>query len=312
MKQFVSVDDVPNLDALIEIAKACKSNPMSQKGAGKCLGLVFFNPSLRTRLSTQKAAMNLGMQVMVMNVGADGWALEMEDGAVMTGDKAEHIKEAAMVLGTYCDIIGVRSFPKLNSWKEDQSEPVISAMMKYAGVPVVSLESECLHPLQSLADMMTIQNQKLTRPKITLTWAPHPKALPHAVAHSFLQWVKKTDAVVTVTHPKGYELDPHFTDGVNVVYDQDEALKGADLVYAKNWSSLSDYGKVLCQSEEWTINDQKMDLTNNGKLMHCLPIRRNVIATDHVIEARSLIKEQAENRLWAAQAVLSEILNDLP
>ena len=318
MKKFTSVNDVDNVHRLVLEALKEKKHPFANKelGKNKTLGLIFLNPSLRTRLSTQRAAQNLGMDVIVMNLDKEGWCIETKEGVVMDGPAAEHIKEAAAVIGQYCDIIGLRSFPKLQNREEDYAEDVLNKFVKYAGVPVVSLESATLHPLQSLADLITITeiwNSKtyapISRPKVVLTWAPHPKNLPQAVPNSFAEWITKTDYDFVITHPEGYELPEQFTNGAKIVYDQDEAFKGADFIYAKNWSSYREYGKILSQDKSWTITNKKMALTNNGKFMHCLPVRRNVVVADEVLDGpNSLVLQQAKNRIYAAQAVLKNIL----
>lgn len=312
MKNFLSIEDVPNPGRLLKEAFALKESPLSKQalGAGKTLGLIFMNPSLRTRLSTQKAAYNLGMDVIVMNMNQDSWQLEFTDGTVMDGSTAEHVREAAAVISQYCDIIGIRTFAGLEEVTADYQEQVLMKFVAHAQVPVISLESATLHPLQSLADIMTLgENQKSPNPKVVLTWAPHPKALPQAVANSFLQWARQWDCELVLTHPVGYELAEVFTNGVSVVNDQDQALAGADFVYAKNWSSYQSYGQVLSQDKSWTITEEKMALTNQGQFMHCLPVRRNVVVADAVID-QSLVIPQAKNRIFAAQAVLSQILED--
>ena len=312
MQHFTSIKDVLDLSALVKTAAAFKKDSfaMPDLGKQKTLGMLFFNSSLRTRLSTQKAAQNLGMQVIVMNVGTDGWALETEEGVIMNQGKAEHIKEAAAVIGQYCDILGVRSFANLKNQKEDYEEKVLQNFIKYAGVPVVSLESATLHPLQSLTDLLTINlNKKIEKPKVVLTWAPHPKALPQAVANSFSEWMLKSEVEFVITHPKGYELSKNFTEGAIITNNQDEAFKNADFIYAKNWSAYNDYGKILSQDENWMITKEKMALTNEAFFMHCLPVRRNVIVSDDVIDNdKSLVIEQAGNREFAAQAVLKEMV----
>ena len=284
-------------------------------GENKTLLMIFFNSSLRTRLSTQKAAMNLGMNVMVLDVNQGAWKLETERGVVMDGDKAEHLLEAIPVMGSYCDIIGVRSFAGLKDRKEDYEERVIEQFIKYSGRPVFSMEAATRHPLQSFADLITIEEHKRTaRPKVVLTWAPHPKALPQAVANSFAEWVLKSDYELVITHPKGYELDEKFTRGATIEYDQRKAFEGADFIYAKNWSAYAgnNYGKVLCEDKDWTVDAEKMALTNNAYFMHCLPVRRNMIVTDEVIEApTSLVIPEAANREISAQVVLKRMLEDL-
>ncbi|MTI32736.1 N-acetylornithine carbamoyltransferase [Xanthovirga aplysinae] len=311
MKKFTSVRDVPSVDALVKKALALKAQPIQPTvGQHKVLGLVFFNPSLRTRLSTQKAAFNLGMQCMVMNVGQDGWQLEMGEGTVMDGSSQEHIKDAVRVMSEYCDILGVRTFAALKKREEDYQELVLEHFLNYAKVPIISLESATRHPLQSLADLATIASFGIKRPKVAVSWAPHPKALPQAVTNSFLEWVKKMDAEVVLAHPPGYELEPSFVEGIKVVDQQEDALQGADFVYVKNWSSYRHYGKVLPVTENWMLTPKKMTLTNQGRFMHCLPIRRNVIATDEVIE-QSIVYQQAKNREYAAQAVLKTMLEEI-
>ncbi len=315
MKHFFSISDVSDLKGIVAEAIELKKTigNFSNLGKGKTIGLIFFNSGLRTRLSTQKAAINLGMSVIVMNVGSDGWKLEMEDGAIMNGDAAEHIKDAARVMGAYCDIIAVRSFAGLKDRKKDYSEEVLKSFMKYAGVPVVNLESSTLHPLQSLADLITIEEyKKVKRPKVVLTWAPHPKALPQAVPNSFVQWMKNADVDFVVAHPEGYELAPEFMEGVVVTNDQNNAFKDADFIYAKNWSSYQSYGQILNTDPAWTVSAEKMALTNNAKFMHCLPVRRNVVVTDEVLDADySIIIPEAKNRVTSAQVVLKRILENL-
>ena len=311
MKNFTSVYDTEHPQSLVQQVLEIKNNgERSTLGTNKTLALIFFNPSLRTRLSTQKAATNLGMNVIVMNISKDGWNIEFEDGSVMDGSAQEHIKDAVQVISGYCDIMGVRTFANLKDPQEDYQEKVLQKFVEHATVPVISLESATLHPLQSLTDLATIAESNITKPRVVLSWAPHPRALPQAVANSFLQWITKTDADVTLTHPKGYELSKKFTDGVAITNNQDEALKNADFVYTKNWSSYSQYGKTPAVREDWIISEEKMKLTNNGKFMHCLPIRRNVVATDEVID-RSLVFEQTRNREYAAQAVLQNLLEEL-
>lgn len=314
MKNFISLHDVENVQELVQEGLKQKKNPFADQklGKNKTIGLLFFNPSLRTRLSTQKAAQNLGMNVMIMNVGQDSWQLEMEDGVLMNGDKAEHVKEAAAVIGSYCNIVAVRAFAGLQDRDADYREIVIEKFRQYAGVPIVNLESATRHPCQSLADLITIEEfRQTTRPKIVLTWLPHFKALPQAVANSFAEWVNMTDYELVITHPEGYELDPQFVGNAQVIADQNEALKGADFVYGKNWSSYTHYGQVLTQDPSWAITKQKMDLTNNGLFMHCLPVRRNLKVSDEVLDNQSVVVQQAANREWSAQAVLKNILLSL-
>lgn len=314
MKKFTTVDDIQDLDNLLSLAKKIKAAPFAhpEKGKNKTLGLLFFNPSLRTRLSTQKAALNLGMNAIVMNLNTEGWTLEFEEGVVMDGSSAEHIKEAAQVVSQYCDIIAIRSFPTLTDKQKDEEEHVISAFLKYASVPVISLEGSSEHPLQAVADALTIEEYKtVQRPKVVLTWAPHPKALPHAVPNSFVKIMQRADVDFVITHPEGYALNPEFTAGATITHNQDEAFANADFIYAKNWSSYDVYGKILSKDPSWTVTAQKMALTNNAKFMHCLPVRRNMIVTDEVLDSdNSIVIPQANNRTFAAQAVLTKLLDD--
>lgn len=322
MKQFISVNDVTNIDELVKKALAYKANPLSDRnlGADKRIGLLFLNPSLRTRLSTQVAARNLGMEAIVFNVDKEGWALEFEEGAIMSGNTVEHVKDAAPILGQYFDILCIRTFPSLKNREDDYSEMYIKQFIKYAGVPVVSLESATLHPLQSLTDVITIQEHLLqnpltqkSKPKIVLTWAPHVKALPQCVANSFAQWINAWgEADFVITHPEDYELSEEFTKGAVITQNQDEALKDADFVYVKNWSTFKDYGKVYENDPEWMLTEEKLQLTNNAKVLHCLPVRRNVELSDEILDGpNSLVTREAGNRVWAAQAVLSEILREI-
>lgn len=312
MRNFYSSADVDNLSKLIDLTRKLKSDPHAFKeiGKNKTLVLLFFNPSLRTRLSTEKAGINLGMQVINMDMKAS-WAWEFEEKAIMNTDKAEHVKEAARVISSYADIIGIRSFPGLDEKSKDYEDTVIRTFMKHCRKPVVNLESAIRHPLQSLADLFTIEeHKKISRPKIVLSWAPHPRALPQAVSNSFLEWMNHAAYPVTVTHPEGYELEPGFMKGHCIEYDQKKALVDADFVYVKNWSSVSQYGKVINTDPSWIMNLEKMKLTNDARLMHCLPVRRNVVIADDAMDsAHSLIPELAENRLYTAQAVLYSILN---
>ncbi|HEY8916145.1 MULTISPECIES: acetylornithine carbamoyltransferase [unclassified Chitinophaga] len=314
MKQFISVDDVPGVPRLVETALGYKQDPFRDKtlGVNKTLGMIFLNPSLRTRLSTQVAARNLGMEVVVFNIDKEGWALEMNDGAIMSGSTTEHVKEAAAVMGQYFDILSIRTFPGLKNKEEDYTEKYINQFIKYAGVPVVSLESATLHPLQSLTDVITIKErwQQPRKPKVVMTWAPHVKALPQAVPNSFAQWINAWgEADFVITHPKGYELDKKFTGNTPIEYNQDKALEGADFVYVKNWSSYSDYGNIISTDSSWMMSNQKLQHTNEAKVMHCLPVRRNVVIADEVLDGpQSIVIPEAGNRVWAAQAVLSEIL----
>ncbi len=314
MKKFTQFNDVEQLDELLNLALSFKTNPflMEDLGKRKTLGLVFFNPSLRTRLSTQKAAQQLGMNVLVMDFNNDGWKLETSDGAMMNTGTQEHIIEAAGVLSQYCDVIGIRTFPALQDKKLDYSEQILNQFIRYASVPILSLESATLHPLQSFADLMTITElKKVDRPKVVLTWAPHVRSLPQCVANSFVEWMKHAEVDLVIAHPIGMDLSTEFTTGVPIYHDQQEALIGADFVYAKNWSSFSDYGAITENCDDWMITNQKMDLTNRGKFMHCLPVRRNVEVADEVLDGpNSLVLHQANNRTYAAQAVLAKLLID--
>ena len=312
MKQFISSADA-DIDVLVEKALAFKLDPFKDAllGKHKRIGCIFLNPSMRTRLSTQIAAQNLGMEAIVFNVGNEGWAMEFEDGVVMNGNTIEHVKDAAPILGNYFDLLAIRTFPSLKNREDDYSELFMTQFIKYASVPVISLESATLHPLQSLADIITISevNNK-QKPRIVLTWAPHVKPLPQCVANSFAQWINawnKADFVIT--HPEGYELDKKFTNGCSITTSQDEALKDADFVYVKNWSSYHEYGQDLCHDKNWMLTNKKLQLTNNAKVMHCLPVRRNVELSDEVLDGpNSIVTIQASNRVWAAQAVISEML----
>jgi N-succinyl-L-ornithine transcarbamylase len=319
MKQFISVKDVQDMNALVAKALSYKKTPFSDKklGADKRIGLLFLNPSLRTRLSTQVAAQNLGMEPIVFNVDKEGWALEFAEGAIMNGTTVEHIKDAAPILGNYFDILCIRTFPGLEDKQADYSEKIIKQFIKYAGIPVVSLESATLHPLQSFTDIITIQesiasnaNLKNKKPKVVLTWAPHIKSIPQCVANSFSEWVGAWgEADFVITHPEGYALSTEFTKGATIEHNQDQALKEADFVYVKNWSSYEQYGKVLSTDASWMMTNKKLALTNNAKVMHCLPVRRNVELSDEILDGpNSLVTQEASNRVWAAQAVLAEIL----
>ncbi len=323
MTHFLSLADVTDLDALIQSGRDAKASPFADQhlGKNKTIGLIFFNSSLRTRLSTQKAAQNLGLNVMMMNVGQDSWGLEMEEGVLMNGDKAEHVREAAAVIGRYCDIIGIRAFAELRDREKDYREQVMHQFAKYARVPIVNLESATRHPLQSLADCITIEEAKTVRsgapgrPKVVLTWLPHFKPLPQAVANSFCEWMNARansgHVEFVVTHPEGYELAPEFIGNARVIYDRAEAFDGADFIYGKNWSSYAQYGQVLTQDPFWAVTMDDMARTNTGKFMHCLPVRRNLKVSDAVLDSpQSLVIEQAANREWSAQAVLKEILKN--
>ena len=317
MRHFTSVHDIGDLKSALERARFVKENPFADKelGRDKTMLLIFFNSSLRTRLSTQRAAMNLGMNVIVLDVNQGAGKLETERGVVMDGDKSEHILEAIPVMGSYCDIIGVRSFAGLTDKSADYSENILSQFIKYSGKPVVSMEAATGHPLQAFADIITIEeHKKCARPKVVMTWAPHPKALPQAVPNSFAQWSAAAGYDVTVVQPHGYELSPEFTKGCKIEYNQDKALEGADFVYAKNWSVFDDanYGKVICKDMDWTVSEKKMALTNNAFFMHCLPVRRNMIVTDAVIESpQSIVIPEAANRVVSAQTVIKDILKTL-
>lgn len=317
MKKFTTVQDIGSLKQALQEALEIKKNrfAFSELGKNKTLLMIFFNSSLRTRLSTQKAALNLGMNVMVLDVNQGAWKLETERGVVMDGDKAEHLLEAIPVMGSYCDIIGVRSFAGLKDKREDYEERVIEQFIKYSGRPVFSMEAATRHPLQSFADLITIEEYKTkARPKVVMTWAPHPKALPQAVPNSFAEWMNATDYDFVITHPHGYELDPAFTGNAKIEYDQRKAFEGADFVYAKNWSAYTDpnYGKVLSTDKDWTVDAEKMVLTNNAYFMHCLPVRRNMIVTDDVIESdRSIVIPEAANREISAQTVLKRLLESI-
>lgn len=309
MKHYLAIKDIDDLSKWVNEARNLKVNPQANKslGEGKTICLLFFNNSLRTRLSTQKAAINLGMDVMVMNFGSEGWQLEFEDGVVMDQGKSEHIKEAAQVVSQFCDIVAIRAFASLRNKEKDKAEVVLNGFTKHASVPVVNMESSIGHPLQALADAITLaEHSKKDRPKIVLSWAPHPKALPHAVANSFVQMMQLQDADFVITHPKGYELDAAITKDFKIEYDQQKACKNADFVYVKNWSSYSDYGNVLSQDSNWKMTTKKL---GTGKFMHCLPVRRNVVVEDFVLDGdQSLVIEQANNRTYAAQLVLKKLL----
>lgn len=317
MKHFTNVKDIGNLKQALEEAFEIKKDRFKdcELGKNKTLLMIFFNSSLRTRLSTQKAAMNLGMNTMVLDINQGAWKLETERGVIMDGDKPEHILEAIPVMGSYCDIIGVRAFATFENKQDDYQETIISQFIKYSGRPVFSMEGATRHPLQSFADLITIEEFKRTdRPKVVLTWAPHPKALPQAVANSFAEWMNETDYDFVITHPEGYELDPQFVGKAKVEYDQRKAFEGADFIYAKNWSAFNDpnYGKVLSKDRDWTVDAEKMALTNNAFFMHCLPVRRNMIVTDDVIESEtSIVIPEAANREISAQVVIKRMLESL-
>ncbi len=320
MKSFFHVSDIGDLAAALQEAKQVKANPFAWKALGqdKTIILIFFNSSLRTRLSSQKAALNLGMNPIVLNVGADSWKLETQMGVVMDGDKSEHLKEAIPVIGSYCDIIGVRSFAGLSDREFDYAETILSQFIEYSGKPVISLESATVHPCQAFADLITIEEYKTkARPKVVMTWAPHPKALPQAVPNSFAEWMNAADVDFVITHPEGYELDPRFVGNAKVEYDQMKALEGADFVYAKNWScpgvtNPADYGKILSKDMGWVVDERHMAVTNNAYFMHCLPVRRNMIVSDGVIDSpRSIVIPEAANRVVSAQVVMKRMLEGL-
>ncbi len=324
MKQFISAHDVPDIRSLIQKALDYKANPWKDETLGKHkrIGCLFLNPSMRTRLSTQVAAQQLGMETVMFNAGSEGWALEFEDGAIMNGTTVEHVKDAAPIMGNYFDILAIRTFPGLKDRQADYSEHIIQQFIKYAGIPVLSLESATLHPLQSLTDLVTItefwraglsnasNKTESRKPKIVLTWAPHVKALPQCVANSFAQWVNAWgEADFTITHPEGYELATEFTNGATIEYDQDKALKDADFVYVKNWSAYNEYGSLPPFGGNWMLTNEKIGQTCNAKVMHCLPVRRNIELSDEILDGpNSIITHEASNRVWAAQAVISELL----
>lgn len=314
MKEFTSIKQLGDLGEAFAKAGYVKRNPFADKALGqdRTLLMLFFNSSLRTRLSTQKAAMNLGMNVIVLDVNQGAWKLETERGVIMDGDKPEHLLEAIPVMGCCCDIIGVRSFARFESKKDDYEEVILNQFIKYSGRPVFSMEAATRHPLQTFADMITIEEYKpVEKPKIVMTWAPHPKALPQAVPNSFAEGINLTDYEFVITHPEGYELDPAFVGRAKVEYDQKKAFEGAHFIYAKNWSAYTgdNYGKVLCTDRSWTVDSEKMALTDNAYFMHCLPVRRNMIVTDEVIESpRSIVILEAANRVVSAQTVLKEML----
>ncbi len=315
MRHFTSVKQFEDLKQALEAAKYVKANPFADQALGKnkTALLVFFNNSLRTRLSTQKAAMNLGMNVMVLDVNQGAWKLETERGVVMDGDKSEHLLEAIPVMGSYADVIGVRSFARFESKEDDYNEAILNQFIQYSGKPVFSMEAATRHPLQTFADIITIEeHKKKDRPKVVMTWAPHPKALPQAVPNSFAEGMSISDYEFVIANPEGYDLAPEFTKGIKVTHNQDEALEGADFVYAKNWASYEQYGQVLSKDRSWTVTKEKMALTNNAFFLHCLPVRRNMIVSDDVIESpQSLVIPEAANRGVSAQTVLNMILQDL-
>ena len=313
MKHFIQFESQPLGQELLDLALRYKANPWmdKSKGLGKRVGCIFLNPSLRTRVSTQIAAQQLGMEPIVLNMDKEGWALEMHEGAIMNKGTVEHIKDAAAVLGSYFDVLAIRAFPSLTNKEEDVTDFVLHQFIRYCCVPVVSLESAIRHPLQSMADQLTIQENMPAgrKPKVVLTWAPHIKAIPHAVANSFAEWTVGMGHDLTITHPEGYELDPQFTQGATIEFDQRKALQNADFVYIKNWSAFNEYGKIACTDERWMLTEAHLNAAPAAKIMHCLPVRRNVELSDELLDGpRSLVQQQAVNRIYAAQAVLSKLL----
>jgi N-succinyl-L-ornithine transcarbamylase len=315
MKLFSSVNDVTDVNALVQESLHLKQYPYAYKdlGENKTIALVFLNPSLRTRMSTQKAALNLGMNVMVLNMDKEGWALELRDHVIMNGNTVEHIREAAAVMGQYADIIGVRSFPGLKDRADDYNESIFNKFVEFCGVPVVSLESATRHPLQSLADLVTIEELKTrARPKVVLTWAPHIKPLPQAVPNSFAEWMCKADIDFVITHPKGYELCEDFTKGATIINNQDEAIADADFIYVKNWSAYEPYGQITPGNDDWMLTNDRLKITNDSKIMHCLPVRRDLELSSEILDGpHSIVVHEAANRVWAAQAVLKKMLEGL-
>jgi N-succinyl-L-ornithine transcarbamylase len=314
MKHFITLADLPDFHQTLDLAMELKNQPTKwdAMGKGKTLGLLFFNPSLRTRLSTQKAAQNLGLPTMVMNFSQESWALEFEDGTKMSGLRSEHVKEAAAVVSQYCDMVAIRAFASLSDKEKDEAEIVLRSFAKYASVPIINMESATAHPLQALADAITIKEfQPAHKPKVVLSWAPHPKALPHAVGNSFTKMMKHMDADFIITHPEGYALNPKITEGITCTTDQEKAMEGADFVYTKNWCSYEQYGQILRTDDEWMITPEKMQRTNDGKFMHCLPIRRNIVAADGVLDSpNALVIQQSQNRIFSAQSVLKQLLEN--
>tara|TARA_Y100001980_G_C14555652_1_gene344707 strand:- start:408 stop:1358 length:951 start_codon:yes stop_codon:yes gene_type:complete len=315
MKNFITINDLPNFKKCVENALIYKIDPFIHNGIGKnkTIGLLFFNPSLRTRLSTQLAAQNLGLNIMVMNLSTETWALEFEDGTKMSGIRSEHVKEAAAVISQYCDIIGIRAFANLTDKNKDEAEIVLNSFSKYAKKPILNMESSTSHPLQAIADAITIkENMPKHKPKVVLTWAPHPKALPHAVGNSFTRMINHIDADYYIAQPEGYELDSRITKNAKITHNQSEALENADFVYAKNWASYSNYGQILKTDNEWMLTKEKMKITNNAKFMHCLPVRRNIIVSDEVLDNKnSLVIQQANNRTFAAQSVIKLLIDGI-
>tara|TARA_A100000164_G_C21911409_1_gene775808 strand:- start:416 stop:1369 length:954 start_codon:yes stop_codon:yes gene_type:complete len=316
MKNFFSLNDIPDIkksiSEIMDLKKGNDYNSQSIKYRGKTIGLIFFNPSLRTRMSTFKASKNLGLETFFVNISENTWSLEFEDGKIMNASNVEHVKDAARVISQYCDIIGVRSFASLKNKKKDLSEHVLKSFIRYSTIPVFNMESSTAHPLQALSDIVTIKETSIKkRPKVLLTWAPHIKPLAHAVPNSFVRAMKKMNFELTISNPEGFDLDKSITEGVVVNNDQCDSFKNVDYVYAKNWCSYQNYGKVNRDYDSWTIDTNKMNLTNNGKFMHCLPIRRNVVATDKVIDnPNSLILKQSENRIYSAQYIIKKLLEN--
>ena len=314
MNHFITLADLPNFNQTLNLAMDFKKDPskLNTLGKGKTLGLLFFNPSLRTRLSTQKAAQNLGLNTMVMNFSQESWALEFEDGTKMSGLRSEHVREAAAVISQYCDMIAIRAFASLSDKEKDEAEIVLKSFTEYASVPIINMESATAHPLQAVADAITLKEFKTPhKPKVVLTWAPHPKALPHAVGNSFTKMMENLDADFIIAHPDGYALNPLITKGVKCINNQEEAMENADFIYTKNWCSYEHYGQILRTDDKWMITPEKMELTNNGKFMHCLPIRRNIVAADEVLDSsNSLVIQQSQNRIYSAQAVLKQLLEN--
>jgi len=314
MKQFITVNDLEDVNLAIKETLDLKNNYLKNKkpfkSTNKTLGMIFFNPSLRTRLSTQKAAHNIGLKTMIMNFSNEAWALEFENGTKMSGLRSEHIKEAAAVISEYCDMLAIRAFASLNNKEKDESEVVIKSFIKYSKIPIINMESATAHPLQALADAITIiENKKKEKPKVLLTWAPHPKALPQAVPNSFVKIMKHMNVELSIAQPKEFELNPIISEGIKLHYNQSEAFKDIDFVYAKNWSSYKNYGNISKVNDNWIVNKEKMNLTNNAKFMHCLPIRRNIVASDEVLDNKnSLVIKQAENRIYSAQYVIEKLL----
>jgi len=314
MNHFITLADLPDFNQTLKLAMDFKKDPskLNTLGKGKTLGLLFFNPSLRTRLSTQKAAQNLGLNTMVMNFSQESWALEFEDGTKMSGLRSEHVREAAAVISQYCDMIAIRAFASLSDKEKDEAEIVLKSFTEYASVPIINMESATAHPLQAVADAITLKEFKTPhKPKVVLTWAPHPKALPHAVGNSFTKMMENLDADFIIAHPDGYALNPLITKGVKCINNQEEAMENADFIYTKNWCSYEHYGQILRTDDKWMITPEKMELTNNGKFMHCLPIRRNIVAADEVLDSsNSLVIQQSQNRIYSAQAVLKQLLEN--